>query len=186
MRNYCEQVVHSRYLQLGLQPTPCRPTVAGPTGRQGPWGRSPAVGTYEGWVTSYGVCGHLLDSLSACDHSATLMKPEQAHFGRLYVRMFFRKASPQTEGRRNADLLFSYYSSKRDRHVGTRIVGTRIVGTRINESRRINLERKDGRGKWERHASGTSREIRNRIAEFPRKRGAEKREPRCENNNYWI
>ena len=56
-------------------------------------------------MTSYGVCGHLLDSLSACDHSATLMKPEQAHFGRLYVRMFFRKASPQTEGRRHADLL---------------------------------------------------------------------------------
>ena len=81
-----------------------RPTVAGPTGRQGPSGRSPAVGTYEGWVTSYGVCGHLLDSLFACDHSATLMKPEQAHFGRLYVRMFFRKASPQTEGRRYAHL----------------------------------------------------------------------------------
>ena len=82
-----------------------RSSVVGPTGRQGPSGRSPAVGTYEGWVTSYGVCGHLLDSLSACDHSATLMKPEQAHFGRLYVRMFFRKASPQTEGRRDADLL---------------------------------------------------------------------------------
>ena len=62
-----------------------RPTVVGPTGRQGPSGRSPAVGTYEGWVTSYGVCGHLLDSLSACDHSATLMNPEQARFGRLYL-----------------------------------------------------------------------------------------------------
>ena len=62
---------------------------SGPTGRQGPSGRSPAVGTYEGWVTSYGVCGHLLDSLSACDHSATLMKPEQARFGRLYVRISF-------------------------------------------------------------------------------------------------
>ena len=35
------------------------------------------------------------------------MKPEQAHFGRLYVRMFFRKASPQTEGRRDADLLIN-------------------------------------------------------------------------------
>ena len=88
--------VHSRY---------DRSTVAGPTGRQGPSDRSPAVGTCEGWVTSYGVCGHLLDSLSACDHSATLMKPEQAHFGRLYVRMFFWKDLPQTEGRRNADLL---------------------------------------------------------------------------------
>ena len=33
------------------------------------------------------------------------MKPEQAHFGRLYVRMFFWKDLPQTEGRRNADLL---------------------------------------------------------------------------------
>ena len=29
---------------------------------------------YEGWVTSYGVCGHLLDSLSARGHSATLFK----------------------------------------------------------------------------------------------------------------
>ena len=102
MGKYCEQFVHSRYVQLD-GPAQGRPTVVGPTGRQGPSGRSPAVGTYEGWVTSYGVCGHLLDSLSACDHSATLMKPEQAHFGRLYVRMFFRKASPQTEGRRDAD-----------------------------------------------------------------------------------
>ena len=36
------------------------------------------------------------------------MKPEQARFGRLYVRMFFRKDPPQTrntEGRRDADLL---------------------------------------------------------------------------------
>ena len=79
-----------------------RPTVVGPTGRQGPSGRSPAVGTYEGWVTSYGVCGHLLDSLSAWGHSVTLFKTEQAHFGRFYGIMFFRKASPQTEGRRNA------------------------------------------------------------------------------------
>ena len=54
-------------------------------------------------MTSYDVCGHLLDSLSACDHSATLMKPEQARFGRFYGIMFFRKASPQTEGRRDAD-----------------------------------------------------------------------------------
>ena len=100
MGNYCEQVVHSCCTQLGLQPTAGQRSPG-----QGPSGRSPAVGTYEGWVTSYGVCGHLLDSLSACDHSATLMKPEQAHFGRLYVRMFFRKASPQTEGRRDADLL---------------------------------------------------------------------------------
>ena len=106
MGNYCEQAVHSRYVQLGLQPIAhSRPTVVGPTGRQGPSGRSPAVGTYEGWVTSYGVCGHFLDSLSACDHSTTLMNAGQARFGRLYVRMFFRKALPQTEGRRNADLL---------------------------------------------------------------------------------
>ena len=84
-----------------------RPTVAGPTGRQGPSGRSPAVGTYEGWVTSYGVsCGHLLDSLSACDHSATLINPEQ-------VRLFFVCAYVFSEGfarsdrrgRRDADLL---------------------------------------------------------------------------------
>ena len=52
-----------------------------PAGTVGVSGRSPAVGTYDGWVTSYGVCGHLLDSLSACDHSVTLMKPEQARFG---------------------------------------------------------------------------------------------------------
>ena len=67
-------------------------------------GRPPKVETNEGWMPSYGVCRHLLDSLSACDHSATLMKPEQARFGRLNVIMFFRKASPQTEGRRHADL----------------------------------------------------------------------------------
>ena len=95
----------SQPLRPAGTPAHGRATVAGPTGRQGPSGRSPAVGTYEGWVTSYGVCGHLLDSLSACDHSATLMKPEQARFGRLNVIMFFRKASPQTEGRRHADLL---------------------------------------------------------------------------------
>ena len=73
---------------------------------QGPSGRSPAVGTYEGWVTSYGVCGHLLDSLSAWaqGHSVTLWKPEQAHFGRFYGIMFFREASPQTEGRRHKGL----------------------------------------------------------------------------------
>ena len=101
MGNSCEQVIHSRYIQLGLQPKAGQ-RVGGPTGQQGPSGRSPAVGTYEGWVTSYGVCGHLLDSLSACDHSATLMKPEQARFGRFYGIMFFRKASPQTEGTRHA------------------------------------------------------------------------------------
>ena len=59
-------------------------------------------------MTSYGVYGHLLDSLSALGHSDTLLKPEQARFGRFngtYVfSMFFRKASPQTEGRRDADL----------------------------------------------------------------------------------
>ena len=100
MGNYCEQLVHSRYLQLGLQPTAGHRLPG-----QGPSGRSPAVGTYEGWVTSYGVCGHLLDSLSGWDHSGTLLKPEQARFGRFYVSMFFRKASPQTEGRRHAHLL---------------------------------------------------------------------------------
>ena len=53
-------------------------------------------------MTSYVVCGHLLDLLSAWDHSDTLLKPEQAHFGRLYGIMFFWKDSPQTEGRRDA------------------------------------------------------------------------------------
>ena len=52
---------------------------------------------------SQGVCGHLLDSLSACDHSATLMKPEQARFWSFGGHYVFWKASPQTEGRRNAD-----------------------------------------------------------------------------------
>ena len=52
----------------------------------------------------YGVCGYLLDSLSAWDHSYTLLKPEQARFGRFYGIMFFRKDLPQTEGRRDADL----------------------------------------------------------------------------------
>ena len=51
---WCEQVVHSRYVQLDSStPAHGRPTVVGPTGRQVPSGRSPAVGTYEGWVTSY-------------------------------------------------------------------------------------------------------------------------------------
>ena len=104
MGNYCEQVIHSRYVQLGLQPIAGQRS-PGPAGRQGPSGRSPAVGTYEGWMTYYGVCGHLLDSLSVWGHSVTLWKPEQAHFGRFYGIMFFRKASPQTEGRRDADLL---------------------------------------------------------------------------------
>ena len=104
MGNYCEQVVHSRYVQLGLQPVRRgRPTVAGLTGRQGPPGGSPAVGTYEGWVTSYGVCGHLLDSLSACDHFATLMTPEQARFGWFGGHYVFSEGLPQTEGRRNTD-----------------------------------------------------------------------------------
>ena len=113
MGNYCEQLVHSRYVQLGL-PAHSRSTVAWPTGRQGPSGRSPAVGTYEGWVTSYGVCGHLLDSLSAWGHSATLFKPEQARFGRFYGIMFFRKDPPQTEGRRDADLLIK---TSPERHI---------------------------------------------------------------------
>ena len=86
MGNYCEQLVHSRYLQPGLQPTAGHRLPG-----QGPSGRSPAVGTYEGWMTSYGVYGHLLDSFSAWGHSATLFKPEQARFGRFYVSMFFRK-----------------------------------------------------------------------------------------------
>ena len=93
MGNSCEQLVHSRYLQLGLQPTAGHRSPG-----QGPSGRSPAVGTYEGWVTSYGVCGHLLDSLSGWDHFGTLLKPEQARFGRFYGIMFFRKDRAQTEG----------------------------------------------------------------------------------------
>ena len=97
MGNSCEHLVHSRYLQLGLQPTAGHRSPG-----QGPPGRSPAVGTYEGWVTSHGVCGHLLDSLSAWGHSVTLWKPEQARFGQFYGIMFFWKASPQTEGRRHA------------------------------------------------------------------------------------
>ena len=104
MGNYCEQVVHSRYIQLwDSSPWPANGRRAHRPPGQGPSGRSPAVGTYEGWVTSYGVCGHLLDSLSGWDHSGTLLKPEQARFGRFYGIMFFRKASPQTEGRRDAD-----------------------------------------------------------------------------------
>ena len=79
-----------------------RPTVAVPTGRQVPLGRSPAVGTYEGWVTPYGVCGHILDSLSARGHSVTLWKPEQAYFGQSYVIMFFRQDLLKSEGRNNA------------------------------------------------------------------------------------
>ena len=43
---------------------------------------------------------NLLDSLSACDHSATLMKPEQARFGSFGVVMFFRQDLPKRkEGR---------------------------------------------------------------------------------------
>ena len=85
MGNDCEKVVHSCCTQLGLQPT------AG----QRPPGQGPS-GHVKVGVTSYGVCGHLLDSLSAWDHSDTLLKPEQAHFGRFYGIMFFRKDSPQT------------------------------------------------------------------------------------------
>ena len=98
MGNYCEQVVHSRYLQLGLQPTTGQRSPSPPGGRDRR-GRSPAVGTYEGWVTSYGVCGHLLDSLSVWGHSASLSKPEQAQFGRFYGIMFFRQDSLKSEGR---------------------------------------------------------------------------------------
>ena len=65
----------------GGTPAHGRSTVAGPTGRQGPPGRSPAVGAYEGWVTSCGVCGHLPDSPSALSPSGTSSKPEQARFG---------------------------------------------------------------------------------------------------------
>ena len=100
MGNSCEHLVHSRYLQLGLQPTAGHRSPG-----QGPPGRSPAVGTYEGWVTSHGVCGHLLDSLSGWDHSGTLLKPEQARFGRFYGIMFFRKDRAQREGRRCTHLL---------------------------------------------------------------------------------
>ena len=75
--------------------------------RPGPVGGAPAGrhcrGTYEGWMTSYGVYGHLLDSLSAWGHSATLFKPEQAHFGRFYGIMFFRQDSLKSAGRCHAD-----------------------------------------------------------------------------------
>ena len=96
-----ENTVNKLFTAVTSSWTPAhgRSTVVGPTGRQGPSGRSPAVGTYEGWVTSYGVCGHLLDSLSAWGHSATLFKPEQAHFGRFYGIMFFRQDSLKSEGR---------------------------------------------------------------------------------------
>ena len=97
-----EITVNKLFTAVGT-PAHSRPTVAGPTGQQGPSGRSPAVGTYEGWVTSYGVCGHLLDSLSAWGHSATPLKPEQAHFGRFYGIMFFRQDSLKSEGRCHAD-----------------------------------------------------------------------------------
>ena len=96
-----EITVNKLFTAVGT-PAHSRPTVAGPTGQQGPSGRSPAVGTYEGWVTSYGVCGHLLDSLSAWGHSATPLKPEQAHFGRFYGIMFFRQDSLKSEGRCHA------------------------------------------------------------------------------------
>ena len=102
-----EITVNKLFTAVGT-PAHSRPTVAGPTGRQGPSGRSPAVGTYEGWVTSYGVCGHLLDSLSAWGHSATPLKPEQAHFGRFYGIMFFRQDSLKSEGRNNADQGINY------------------------------------------------------------------------------
>ena len=74
-----------------------------PAGTAGPVTRGRDV--FEGSVTSYGVCGHFPDSLSAWDHSDTLLKPEQARSGRFYGIMFFRKDPPQTEGRRDADLL---------------------------------------------------------------------------------
>ena len=107
MENDCEQVLYSCCTQLGLQPTAGqRPPGQGP-GTVG--GRSPAVETCEGWGDFLcGVCGHLLDSLPAWDHFDTLLKPEQAHFGRLYEIMFFRKGSPQTEGRRDADHKIKY------------------------------------------------------------------------------
>ena len=54
MGNYCEQAVHSRYIQLGLQPIAGQRSPGPPGGRdRRASGRSPAVGTYEGWVTSY-------------------------------------------------------------------------------------------------------------------------------------
>ena len=125
-----EITVNKFFTAIGT-PAHGRPTVAGPTGRQGPSGRSPAVGTYEGWVTSYGVCGHLLDSLSAWGHSVTLWKPEQARFGRFDGIVFFRKASPQTEGRRHARIR----KSKRDRTgTGRHSVCRRAVSGRVDRT----------------------------------------------------
>ena len=66
----------------------------------------PRSGYVKVGVTSYGVCGHLLDSLSAWDHSDTLLKPEQAHFGRiLWGYVFLEGFACHTEGRRDADHL---------------------------------------------------------------------------------
>ena len=59
---------------------------------------------YEGWVTSCGVCGHLLDSPSALSPSGTSLKPEQARFGWILLDIiFFRQDSLKSEGRCHAD-----------------------------------------------------------------------------------
>ena len=120
-----EITVNKLFTAVGT-PAHSRPTVAGPTGRQGPSGRSPAVGTYEGWVTSYGVCGHLLDSLSVWGHSVTLFKPEQAHFGRFYGIMFFRQDSLKSEGRCHADHKINTRPDRR----GTMNAGKDRIGIR--------------------------------------------------------
>ena len=88
MGNYCEQVVHSRYTHLFTVVTAGQRSPGPPAGRDRRAGH-PRSGHVKVGVTSYGVCGHLLDSLSAWDHSDTLLKPEQAHFGRFYGIIFF-------------------------------------------------------------------------------------------------
>ena len=104
MGKYCEKVVHSRYVQRDSSPWSANGRRAHrPAGTVGPVTRGRDIRLYEGWLTSYGVCGHLLDSLSAWGHSATLFKPEQAHFGRFHGIMFFRQDSLKSAGRCHAD-----------------------------------------------------------------------------------
>ena len=83
-------------------------------------------GTLTTSVPMVGVCGHLLDSLSAWDHSDTLLKPEQARFGRFYGIMFFWQDRPQTEGRCHADLRIKTWP---DRHLAHVTPNTALSGT---------------------------------------------------------
>ena len=99
MGNSCEQVIHSRYIQLGLQPKAGQ-RLAGPPASRDRRAGHPQSGRYEGSMTSYGVCGHLLDSLSAWDHSDTLLKPEQARSGRFMGLCFFGRIRRASDGRK--------------------------------------------------------------------------------------